>query len=167
MSAFGPGSAFGSFAPIGGQSGAQRPSRGRMTSSGSFKDLTSATNHTDQSWDTSASDLHTPNSSALLQNGSASNDALTANSDSLTSASTHNRANGSDSSTKRFVYSREFLLSLYDDEKVQKRPVELSKHAIATLEQARAPWALKGFKEGEREVSALRLLVILWARLTL
>lgn len=60
---------------------------------------------------------------------------------------------GGDVLAKPFVYSREFLLSLYDDEKASKRPIELARHDIATKDEGGKPWALKEWREGEKEVS--------------
>jgi hypothetical protein len=60
---------------------------------------------------------------------------------------------------KPFVYSRDFLLSLYDDEKAKKRPLELAVHEMATRDlegndgPVHKPWALQDYREGEKEVS--------------
>ncbi|GAA5894507.1 GYF domain-containing protein [Sporobolomyces salmoneus] len=61
---------------------------------------------------------------------------------------------------KPFVYSRDFLLSLYDDEKAKKRPLELAVHEMATRdlsgsdEPVHKPWALQDYREGEKELFA-------------
>lgn len=54
---------------------------------------------------------------------------------------------------KPFVYSREFLLSLYDDDKRNRRPLELARHDIATTDSGAQPWALTEYRDGEKEVS--------------
>ncbi|GAA6029947.1 hypothetical protein JCM8097_009183 [Rhodosporidiobolus ruineniae] len=65
---------------------------------------------------------------------------------------------GTDSSGKPFVYSREFLLSLYDEDKAKKRPIELAVHETATRDLSGAsgdshkPWLLKEYREGEKEL---------------
>jgi hypothetical protein len=65
---------------------------------------------------------------------------------------------GVDATGKPFVYSREFLLSLYDEEKAKKRPIELASHDTATRDLSgenggtHKPWSLQGFREGEKEV---------------
>ncbi|GAA5954913.1 hypothetical protein JCM3765_007809 [Sporobolomyces pararoseus] len=59
---------------------------------------------------------------------------------------------------KPFVYSRDFLLSLYDDEKAKKRPLELAVHEMATRDLSGSeapvhkPWALQDYREGEKEL---------------
>lgn len=58
---------------------------------------------------------------------------------------------------KPFVYSREFLLSLYDEEKAKKRPIELAAHDVATRDLggpggSHKPWLLQEYREGEKEV---------------
>lgn len=60
---------------------------------------------------------------------------------------------------KPFVYTREFLLSLYDEDKARKRPIELAMHDTATrdlpgaAEDSHKPWLLKEYRQGEKEVS--------------
>lgn len=54
--------------------------------------------------------------------------------------------------TKPFVYTREFLLSLYDEDKSSRRPIELARHDIGTRDTGSAPLALKDWREGEKEV---------------
>ncbi|KAI5476636.1 GYF domain containing protein [Pseudohyphozyma bogoriensis] len=54
-----------------------------------------------------------------------------------------------------FVYSREFLLSLYDHHKAtSQRPIELASHEIATkgTGEGKRPWALQDFRNGEKEL---------------
>ncbi|GJN87809.1 hypothetical protein Rhopal_000764-T1 [Rhodotorula paludigena] len=58
---------------------------------------------------------------------------------------------------KPFVYSREFLLSLYDEEKAKKRPIELAAHEVATRDLggpggSHKPWLLQEYREGEKEL---------------
>lgn len=55
--------------------------------------------------------------------------------------------------SKPFVYSREFLLSLYDGEKSSRRPIELARHDIGTRDTGSKPWGLTEWREGEKEVS--------------
>ncbi|GAA5979004.1 hypothetical protein JCM10908_002768 [Rhodotorula pacifica] len=61
---------------------------------------------------------------------------------------------------KPFVYTREFLLSLYDEDKARKRPIELAMHDTATrdltgaAEDSHKPWLLKEYREGEKELFA-------------
>jgi hypothetical protein len=55
--------------------------------------------------------------------------------------------------TKPFVYSRAFLLSLYDEDKARKRPIELAVDELGTREVGGKPWALSDWREGEKEVS--------------
>ncbi|GAA5912050.1 hypothetical protein JCM6882_002017 [Rhodosporidiobolus microsporus] len=63
-----------------------------------------------------------------------------------------------DAAGKPFVYSREFLLSLYDEEKAKKRPIELAVHDTATRDLGREnggnhkPWVLQEYREGEKEL---------------
>lgn len=52
-----------------------------------------------------------------------------------------------------FVYSRAFLLSLYDEDKAAQRPIELSGDEVATRETGRRPWGLSDWRQGEKEVS--------------
>lgn len=54
---------------------------------------------------------------------------------------------------KPFVYSREFLLSLYDEGKASRRPIELARHDIATRDTGSKPWALSDWRDGEKEVN--------------
>ncbi|GAA5923865.1 GYF domain-containing protein [Sporobolomyces koalae] len=62
--------------------------------------------------------------------------------------------------TKPFVYSRDFLLSLYDDDKAKKRPLELAVHEMATRDLSTSeaseykPWALQEYREGEKDLFA-------------
>ncbi|BGP37241.1 kinesin-like protein [Rhodotorula kratochvilovae] len=63
-------------------------------------------------------------------------------------------------SGKPFVYSRELLLSLYDEEKAKKRPIELAAHDVATRDLVGAsgtshkPWLLQEYREGEKDLFA-------------
>ncbi|GAA6064119.1 hypothetical protein JCM10212_004966 [Sporobolomyces blumeae] len=58
--------------------------------------------------------------------------------------------------SKPFVYSRDFLLSLYDDEKAKKRPLELAAHEVATRDLGgdvdHKPWALQDYRDGEKDL---------------
>ncbi|SCV72323.1 BQ2448_3860 [Microbotryum intermedium] len=55
---------------------------------------------------------------------------------------------------KPFVYSRDFILSLYDEDKARRRPIDLSPHELATCENPtrKVPWALCEFRNGEMEL---------------
>lgn len=56
------------------------------------------------------------------------------------------------------MYTREFLLSLYLEEKAGRRPIELGWHEVATVtEEGKGgrPWALREWREGEKGVSGL------------
>lgn len=70
-----------------------------------------------------------------------------------------NRGGFGGGKVKPFVYSRDFLLSLYDDEKAKKRPLELAVHEMATRDLSGSdapqckPWALQDYREGEKDVS--------------
>lgn len=55
-------------------------------------------------------------------------------------------------SGKPFVYSRQFLLSLYNDNKASRRPIDLVQHDLATTDDASKPWGLREWREGEKEV---------------
>ncbi|GAA6026249.1 hypothetical protein JCM11491_005526 [Sporobolomyces phaffii] len=62
---------------------------------------------------------------------------------------------------KPFVYSRDFLLSLYDDDKAKKRPLELAVHDMATRDLSSTsdspdhkPWALQDYRPGEKDLFA-------------
>lgn len=57
---------------------------------------------------------------------------------------------------KPFVYSRTFLLSLYDEDKARKRPIELAADEVGTRETGGKPWALSDWREGEKEVSCCK-----------
>ncbi|GAA5860414.1 hypothetical protein JCM3774_000411 [Rhodotorula dairenensis] len=69
-------------------------------------------------------------------------------------------AAGTNGRGKPFVYTREFLLSLYDEEKARKRPLELAVHDTATrdltgaVEDSHKPWLLKEYREGEKDLFA-------------
>lgn len=65
-----------------------------------------------------------------------------------------NEAPVQDPLAKPFVYSREFLLSLYDEDKASRRPIELARHEIATKDRGGKPWALSDWRDGEKEVSS-------------
>lgn len=63
-------------------------------------------------------------------------------------------AQNGDVGAKPFVYSREFLLGLYDQDKAHKRPIELADHDVATRQTAAGkPWALQSWRDGEKDVS--------------
>ncbi|GAA5898556.1 hypothetical protein JCM8208_004696 [Rhodotorula glutinis] len=59
---------------------------------------------------------------------------------------------------KPFVYSRELLLSLYDEDKAKRRPIELATHETATRDlsgssgASHKPWLLQDYREGEKEL---------------
>lgn len=67
-------------------------------------------------------------------------------------------ANGVNGRGKPFVYTREFLLSLYDEDKARKRPLELAMHDTATRDldgtgaESHKPWLLRDYRDGEKEV---------------
>jgi len=73
-----------------------------------------------------------------------------------------NGADGADGESgvagKPFVYSRELLLSLYDEDKAKRRPIELASHETATRDllgssgSSHKPWLLQDYREGEKEV---------------
>ncbi|BGP13197.1 hypothetical protein JCM10213_000223 [Rhodosporidiobolus nylandii] len=75
-----------------------------------------------------------------------------------------NPLNGAgEAGSKPFVYSREFLLSLYDEDKARKRPIELAHHETATRDLSAAgengaqsikPWLMQEYREGEKELFA-------------
>jgi len=79
---------------------------------------------------------------------------------------------GSKGGAKPFVYSRDFLLSLYDDEKAKKRPLELAVHEMATRDLSASdeaeykPWALQDYRDGEKDVSLTIPLPALTQQLT-
>ncbi|GAA6024413.1 hypothetical protein JCM10207_003406 [Rhodosporidiobolus poonsookiae] len=175
---FGPGSAFSFAAPT-------RPPR-RVNSSGSFKDAV-ATPNSASSPLSGPSPVDPPAAPSL---GSFAADGLTTNGINGTSlpngqhhgtdgssrsfssilspslAATLNGgtldglADGVNGAGKPFVYSREFLLSLYDEEKAKKRPIELAAHEVATRELGgdsdgtHKPWLLQDYREGEKELFA-------------
>ncbi|BGP22085.1 kinesin-like protein [Rhodotorula toruloides] len=130
----GPGSAFSFAAPT-------RPSR-RANSSNSFKDAAAAS--------------PTANGNSSHSSGPAPVDPPAA--PSLANGGALGEANGAASRGKPFVYTREFLLSLYDEEKAKKRPLELAAHETATRELtgssggAHKPWLLQEYREGEKEL---------------
>lgn len=72
-----------------------------------------------------------------------------------------NDAEGGGASGKPFVYSRELLLSLYDEDKAKRRPIELAAHDVATRDltgsvgSSHKPWLLQEYREGEKEVSRM------------
>lgn len=173
----GPGSAFSFAAPT-------RPSR-RANSSTSFKDAAAAgpTTNGASSHTSGPAPVDPPaapslgsftpsheRENALSPNGTGAGDASGAGSarsfSSILSPSlsaTANggalgEANGMSGKGKPFVYSREFLLSLYDEEKAKKRPLELAAHETATRDLtgssggAHKPWLLQEYREGEKEV---------------
>lgn len=172
----GPGSAFSFAAPT-------RPSR-RTNSSSSFKDaaVSSPTANGTSSHSSGPAPVDPPaapslgsfspsheRENALSPNGTSGGDAGSARSfSSILSPSlsaTANggalgEANGASGKGKPFVYTREFLLSLYDEEKAKKRPLELAAHETATRELtgssggAHKPWLLQEYREGEKEVSS-------------
>ncbi|BGP29291.1 kinesin-like protein [Rhodotorula toruloides] len=172
----GPGSAFSFAAPT-------RPSR-RANSSSSFKDAaaSSPTANGTSSHSSGPAPVDPPaapslgsfspsheRENTLSPNGTSGADAGSARSfSSILSPSlsaTANggalgEANGASGKGKPFVYTREFLLSLYDEEKAKKRPLELAAHETATRELtgssdgAHKPWLLQEYREGEKELFA-------------
>ncbi|ORY80771.1 hypothetical protein BCR35DRAFT_90968 [Leucosporidium creatinivorum] len=155
---FGPGNAFGAFAPT-----VARPPR-RVNSSGSFKDDSKQSSISGPapidhpitpsfgSWSGDANPA-VPQSASTEQQRSFSSIL----SPSLPTPTARN--NGLDQQqdplAKPFVYTREFLLSLYDHDKATKRPIELAVNDIATKEQGSGvnkPWALSEWRDGEKEL---------------
>jgi hypothetical protein len=63
------------------------------------------------------------------------------------------QAEQQDPLAKPFVYTREFLISLYDEDKASRRPIELAVHETATKDGGGKPWALREWRDGEKEVS--------------
>ncbi|GAA5857587.1 hypothetical protein JCM8547_004282 [Rhodosporidiobolus lusitaniae] len=172
---FGPGSAFSFAAPT-------RPPR-RVNSSGSFKD-TPATTTSSNSFSSGPTPVDPPaapslgsfSADPLLSNGHGNGTSALANGVSSPSsearsfssilspslAATLNGGsagdNGQGGGGKPFVYSREFLLSLYDEDKAKKRPIELAQHEVAVRDLSgehtgsHKPWSLQGYREGEKEL---------------
>ncbi|GAA5826252.1 hypothetical protein JCM11251_007225 [Rhodosporidiobolus azoricus] len=174
---FGPGSAFSFAAPT-------RPPR-RAGSSGSFKDAaaSSLTTNGTSSLLNGPSPVDPPTAPSLgsfdlggppnggLSNGQAhqvQDNGSARSFSSILSPSLAATVNGgqlgengaADGAGKPFVYSREFLLSLYDEEKAKKRPIELAVHETATRDLSgengvnHKPWLLQEYREGEKELFA-------------
>lgn len=154
-----PGNAFGAFAPT-----VARPPR-RVNSSGSFKDESKATNNhiggpapidhpVTPSFGSWAGDQQQQQQAAPQSASAEQRSFSSILSPALPTPISREELN--DPLAKPFVYSREFLLSLYDDEKASRRPIELAVHEIATKEQGQEvtkPWALSEWRDGEKEVS--------------
>lgn len=148
ISSFGPGSAFG-FAPV-----TRQPRR--TPSSGSYtKDpaLTSPTVSGPQPVDHHAPTLGAWGADPAAAAGGAEDPAGRSFSSILAPIPDGARVEAADPLAKPFVYSREFLLGLYDEEKARRRPIELVANELATRDAARKPWALEDWREGEKEVS--------------
>ena len=158
-SAFGPGSAFGSFATTTASARAPR----RTTSSGK-EDRTSpiglgATANggpqpSEGQGNPSLGSWSNPHENAREGESNSTTEAQQRSFSSILSPVhlTDSREDTLDPA-KPFVYSREFLLSLYDDDKRNRRPLELARHDIATTDVGAQPWALTEYREGEKEVS--------------
>lgn len=155
MTSFGPGSAFGSFATTTASTRAPRRTTSGKEERTSPNGLASTTPHGPQpsegqgnpslgSWST-PHELPREGESAEAQQRSFSSILAPV-------LPTDNRDDALDPA-KPFVYSREFLLSLYDDDKRNRRPLELARHDIATTDHGTVPWALTEYREGEKEVS--------------
>ncbi|KAM0792772.1 hypothetical protein ACM66B_002544 [Microbotryomycetes sp. NB124-2] len=154
---FGPGNAFGSFA----SSVAARPPR-RINSSGSFKDSTAQQHHA-QTGPTPVDHVAPPVWQDLRQREHSSS---SSNATHPSSASGHFQRNqqqqqanneNADPLKKPFVYSREFILSLYDPDKASKRPLEMVSHDVATSDRPTKPWALQEYRPGEKDLFATTL----------
>ncbi|GAA5938129.1 hypothetical protein JCM1841_007040 [Sporobolomyces salmonicolor] len=180
MSFGGPGSAFSFAAPT-------RPAR-RVGSSGSFNQGSSAAtspsnggptpvdppaNPTLGSW-SSAAQHERETSAGSIGSGAVTGhahpgagDASSRSFSSILSPSLSATANGGSHADggegngragKPFVYSREFLLSLYDEDKARKRPLELAVNEIATRDlggvnaASHKPWAMQEYREGEKDL---------------
>ena len=146
LSSFGPGSAFG-FAPV-----TRQPRR--TPSSGSYTNKDPALSSPSIAGPQPV-DHHAPTLGAW--GGDAANGVEDATGRSFSSILAPipdgTKAEAADPLAKPFVYSREFLLGLYDDEKAKRRPIELVANEVATRDSARKPWALEDWREGEKEVS--------------
>lgn len=112
----------------------ENSSRSSASSSGPWSTTATTTNGTHQ-------DNHQRSFSSILSNTTNTVVAHSTANDSTTAAA------------KPFVYSREFILSLYDEHKALKRPIDLADHHIATRDSPTKPWALQDYREGEKEVS--------------
>lgn len=168
---FGPSSAFGGFPS------ATRPpiSTRRVASSGSFKDdLKQSNAHTGPtpidhpstpslgSWESGDRDRENSGGSfgGAISNGHSHHQSVSSPGEQQRSFSSilsptlpAAAASPSQDPLKPFVYSREFLLSLYEENKASRRPIELARHEIATRDVGGKPWALSEWREGEKEVS--------------
>lgn len=143
---FGPGSAFAAFPT----STTSRPSR-RAPSSDDKQHHDSHQPPSHGAWEgdsrerepSGGSDAHPRSFSSILSPGLPTN------------GEHDDRGAGGGGTERPFVYSRDFLLSLYDDEKAtSRRPIELAHHDVATRTKPAKPWALKdGWRDGEKEVS--------------
>ncbi|KAK4702968.1 hypothetical protein P7C70_g3259, partial [Phenoliferia sp. Uapishka_3] len=104
-----------------------------------------------------AQESHTPRSFSSILSPSLTNGNQNGNGDGYDGAHGDGGANGALS--RPFVYSREFLLSLYDDEKATaRRPIELAHHDIATRDKPAKPWALNSdWRDGEKELFATNI----------
>ncbi|KAK4056230.1 kinesin-like protein [Microbotryomycetes sp. JL221] len=71
-----------------------------------------------------------------------------------TSSSNNNNNENADPLQKPFVYSRDFILSLYDPDKAGKRPLEMATHEVATSDIPTKPWALQDYRPGEEDLFA-------------
>ncbi|GAA5974163.1 hypothetical protein JCM11641_003475 [Rhodosporidiobolus odoratus] len=171
---FGPGSAFSFAAPI-------RPPR-RNNSSGSFKDTLTTPSSSSLLNGPSPVDPPTAPSlgsfgqqDGLIANGlaagavSGTSEGSARSFSSILSPTLSAAANGGqlggengnmNGAGQPFVYSRDFLLSLYDEEKASKRPLELASHQVATRElggedgATHRPWLLQDYREGEKDLFA-------------
>ncbi|KDE03837.1 hypothetical protein MVLG_05721 [Microbotryum lychnidis-dioicae p1A1 Lamole] len=140
--AFGPGNAFGAFAPT--SITRPRPPR-RVNSNGSNKDDTTSSEPT-------AAAAPPPPAAVARSFSSILSPTTAPISHAKRLAQEHER----NALKKPFVYSRDFILSLYDEDKARRRPIDLSPHALATSENPtrEAPWALCEFRNGEKELFA-------------
>lgn len=61
---------------------------------------------------------------------------------------------GTEDPTRPFVYSREYLLKLYERQRHASahRPVELARHELATRDSARPLWLAQDMGEREKDV---------------
>ncbi|KAK4046413.1 kinesin-like protein [Microbotryomycetes sp. JL201] len=153
---FGPGNAFGSFA----SSVAARPPR-RINSSGSFKDQ-SAEQHRGPTGPTPIDHVAPPVWQDLRQRELSNPSAqATGTGGGHLQRQQHNAHHSNNENVnplqKPFVYSREFILSLYDPDKASKRPLEMATHDVATSDRPTKPWALQDYRPGEKDLFATTL----------